>query len=381
MKIAWRFLLAMMATLGLGGCRALSNGSLAPKSPPLAESAFDVDAFVAEHNGNVAKIQTLEARPSISLGGAFKGGADGRLALERPRNFKLQIVAPLGSTKADIGSNDEEFWFWVDNDKDKSINWCRYEDLESSAVPVTYQPDWIIASMGLKAISDEEASGIRVRTKGTEAGTTALVFPTTRSGTETYTREFIVWTKTRRIKEHRLYAGKASNLVAQAELSNFKDIEIGSKDSHDRDTCHVPGNVKLEWKPQQLILDVTLAPRGREITVNQFDKTRSVSLFVEPKIPGYARVNLAHANSRTTVRQTLPRPEPRSRVKLGRPLPLPDDAAMVPRVGPAVAQANRGRITSPLEELVSAPIPGAPDPSIQTNGRLWSAADAVGTER
>ena len=70
---------------------------------------------------------------------------------------------------------------WI-SDKDKSINWCRYEDLESSAVPVTYQPDWIIASMGLKAISDEEASGIRVRTKGTEAGTTALVFPTTRSG-------------------------------------------------------------------------------------------------------------------------------------------------------------------------------------------------------
>ena len=113
MKIAWRFLLAMMATLGLGGCRALANGSLAPKSPPLAERAFDVDAFVAEHNGNVAQIQTLEARPSISLGGKLKGGVDGRLALERPRNFKLELTS-LGSTKADIGSNDEEFWFWVD---------------------------------------------------------------------------------------------------------------------------------------------------------------------------------------------------------------------------------------------------------------------------
>jgi hypothetical protein len=380
MKIAWRFLLAMMATLGLGGCRALSNGSLAPKSPSLAERAFDVDAFVAEHNGNVAKIQTLEARPSISVGGSFSGGADGRLALERPRNFKL-LLSHLGSAKADIGSNDEEFWFWVDNKKDKSVNWCRYEDLESSAVPVTYQPDWIIASLGLKEISTQEATGIKVRTKGTEAGTTALVFPTTRSGAETYTREFIVWNKTRRIKEHRLYAGKGSNLVAQAELSNFKEIEIGAKETGDRDTCHVPGNIRLEWKPQQLILDVTLAPRGQTIAVNEFDKARSAALFVEPNIPGYARVNLAHVNSRTSVRQTMPRPEPRSRVKLGPPLPLPDDAAIVPRVGPAVAQANRGRITSQLEELVSAPIPGAPDPSIQTNGRLWSAVDAVGTER
>ncbi len=52
-------------------------------------------------------------------------------------------------------------------------------------------------------------------------------------------------------------------LVAQAEVSNIKDIEIGSKESDDRDSCHLPGNIKLDWKPQQLILDVTLAPRGR----------------------------------------------------------------------------------------------------------------------
>ena len=386
MKIAWRFLLAMMATLGLGGCRALSTGSLAPQSPPLAERTFDVETFVAEHNRNVDRIQSLEARPTVSLGGRIHAAADGRLAMERPRNFKLELLT-AGSPRADIGSNDEEFWFWMQDDPEKSINWCRYEDLESSDVPVTYQPDWIIAALGLKPISAEEADGIKVRTKGTEPGTTALVFPSTRNGGETYTREIIVWNKTRRIKEHRLYAGTGSNVVAQAEVSKYEEIEIGSTATHDRDSCYIPGNIKLEWKPQQLILDVTLAPRGREITINQFDKTRSAKLFVEPRIPGYVRVNLADLNrghprdSRTTVRQTLPQPEQRNRVKLGRPLPLPDDAAMVPRVGPAVAQANRGRITSPLEGLVSAPMPTAPDSSIQTAGVMWTGADALGAER
>jgi len=380
MKVAWRFLLAMMATLGLGGCRALSNGSLAPKPPPLAERTFDVDAFVAEHNRNVERIQSLEARPTIILGGKFHGGADGKLAMERPRNFKLELLS-FGSPKADIGSNDEEFWFWMQDDPEKSVNWCRYEDLESSSVPISYQPDWIIAALGLKAISAEEAAGIKVRTKGTEAGTTALVFPSTRNGGETYTREIIVWNKTRLIKEHRLYAGKASNIIAQAEVSKYEEIEIGSQETGDRDSCHVPGNIKLEWKPQRLILDVTLAPRGREILVNQFDRSRSASLFVEPRIPGYARVNLAELNrghsrdSRsTTVRETLPQPVPRSRVKLGPPLPVPDDTTMVPRV-------NRSRTTSQLEDLVSAPMPTAPDPSIQTAGAMWSRADALGVER
>jgi hypothetical protein len=264
----------------------------------------------------------------------------------------------------------------VQSDKDKSVNWCRYEDLESSAVPITYQPDWIIAALGLKEISAEEATGIKVRAKGTEAGTTALVFPSTLNGGETYTREIIVWNKTRRIKEHRLYAGKASNLVAQAEVSKYEEIEIGSRETGDRDSCHVPGNIKLEWKREQLILEVAL----RKILVNQFDKSRSASLFVEPRVPGYARVNLAELNrghsrdSRTTVRETLPQPDQKSRVKLGRPLPVPDDATMVPRV-------NRSRIMSPLEDLVSAPMPTAPDSSVQTAAAMWSRAETLGVER
>ena len=34
---------------------------------------------------------------------------------------------------------------------------------ESSALPVTYQPDWIIEALGLKPIPPEEAAMIQVR--------------------------------------------------------------------------------------------------------------------------------------------------------------------------------------------------------------------------
>ena len=78
------------------------------------------------------------------------------MALERPRNFRLQLTH-FNDSKADIGSNDEEFWFWVLNPKDRSIYWCNYDDLESSSLAVTYQPDWIIDALGLKPISPEEA--------------------------------------------------------------------------------------------------------------------------------------------------------------------------------------------------------------------------------
>ena len=40
---------------------------------------------------------------------------------------------------------------------DKSIYWCNYDELDSSPLAVTYQPDWIIEALGLKPISAEEA--------------------------------------------------------------------------------------------------------------------------------------------------------------------------------------------------------------------------------
>ena len=42
------------------------------------------------------------------------------------------------------------------------IYWCNYDELDSSALAVTYQPDWIIEALGLKPITPEEAKGIKV---------------------------------------------------------------------------------------------------------------------------------------------------------------------------------------------------------------------------
>src|SRR5262249_39635152 len=145
-------------------------------------------------NRNAERIQSLEAKPSIRLATSKRQireyHLDGRMALERPRNFELQLTA-FGATKADIGSNDQEFWVWVSNDEDKSIYWCNHEDLGANTLPLAYQPDWIIAALGLKPISPDEAEGIQVR-RGTEPGTTALVFPTTRNQGQSLARVMIV---------------------------------------------------------------------------------------------------------------------------------------------------------------------------------------------
>ena len=70
------------------------RGHSHPLPRPLAEQTLDVNEFVAEHNRNAGQIQSLEAKPTIKVQGKeFSGQADGQLALERPRNFKLELLA------------------------------------------------------------------------------------------------------------------------------------------------------------------------------------------------------------------------------------------------------------------------------------------------
>jgi hypothetical protein len=361
MQAARQVLLAM-AALGLGGCVALNRGSIAPRARPVAERTFDLDAFVAEHNRNAESIQSLEAKATIGLRSKMRRGqGDGRLAMVRPRNFKLEISGPMSKSLANIGSNDEEFWFSVQSSDDPSIYWCKYSELESSALSVAFQPDWIIQSIGLKPITPEEADGIRVE-RTDDPNASALLFPPTKSRGETYQRMMIVSNYTRRIKEHRIYEGpRRQTLLAKAVVPSYKEYDLEKSESGAFQSCYLPQSVKLDWIKDQLSLDVVLLPE--DVKVNQFDASRAAALFVEPDIPQYKRVNLADMarssprDNRTTARRTLPAPPSRNGVKLGRPAPVTDESADAPHARASDTRRAGGRISSPLEELVTAPLP------------------------
>ena len=79
----------------------------------------------------------------------------------------------------------------------------------------------------------------------------------------------------------------------------------------------MPESFVLEWKREQLSLDVSL----KDVKVNQFADSRRTALFVEPTPGGYARVNLAElarqkeSEGTTAIRESLPAPAPSNRVR------------------------------------------------------------------
>jgi hypothetical protein len=378
MKIARLGLLGAVYALACSGCAVLNSRAPAPRPQPIAQRTFPVDRFVAEHNRNADRIESLTARPTVGVTGKLTGRADGRLAMERPRNFKLELLR-IGNPFANIGSNDQEFWFWVKNDGDeKAVYWCDYDQLESSALPLSYQPDWIVEALGLKPISKVEAAAIRVQ-PGSERGTTALIFPPTKTRAGSFTRVMIVWDNNRRIKEYRILAPDRRTVLAQATIWTYAEHEIDDAGKGSSEVYVLPESARLEWKREQLSLDVSL----RDVKINQFDSSDSETVFVEPKIAGYARVNLAEQSrsggreAGATTRHTMPAPERRADrggVKLGRPAPLDDDGVEVPRLESPLSTRPRPA-APPFEDVVGAPRPSPPNSDIYPSGpALWAGA-------
>jgi hypothetical protein len=356
MQVARLMLLVALAMLTSSGCVLLNNRTPQPTPKALAQRTIDATEFVTEHNRNADLIQSLKAHPTIGIAGRrLSGHADGHLAMQRPRDFRLEMQTLKGK-QADIGSNDEKFWFWVQNDDDKSIYWCNYADLKSSELPITFQPDWIVEALGLKPISPEEAAEIRVK-EGPERGTSTVIFPTLQNKADTYTRMMVVWNDNLRIKEYRIYAGDHQTMLAQAIVKSYKDHEVDSGEASTSKRCYLPEDIRFAWKKEGLALDVAV----QDVEINQLNRVSTAKYFHEPRIEGYTRQNLANLklvqpnNSRTTVRRTLPPPEPRNGVRLGRPAPVDDDQNAAPRGNPAVGQSGKPR-KAPFEELVQAPI-------------------------
>ena len=90
----------------VAGCHAGGVGNLAPRPEPnLPKVSVTAAEAIRKHNINASHVQALEAKPRITIASAeMNGSVDGRIALERPHSFKLEMFGPgLKRPVADIG--------------------------------------------------------------------------------------------------------------------------------------------------------------------------------------------------------------------------------------------------------------------------------------
>jgi hypothetical protein len=76
-------------------------------------------------------------------------GLGGMMMCQKPRNFRLQAKV-LSQPMVDIGSNNDEFWYWIGKNEPPYLFHCSYEALARGVnVPFPFQPDMIVTALGI----------------------------------------------------------------------------------------------------------------------------------------------------------------------------------------------------------------------------------------
>ena len=164
----------MAAMLGLSGtgCQHLKN--YFHSDPYGAAGQCHVDPqleprqLIAHVNANAAKLHGWRSSSATITGGGLQIALKGTtIAVEEPRNFRLLAKHPLGSRRvADLGSNNEQFWFWFEDTKrDPEVIMCNHADVAyaSRAMPIPFEPDWLMEVMGVREIELDDNPNFVIR--------------------------------------------------------------------------------------------------------------------------------------------------------------------------------------------------------------------------
>lgn len=387
-------LLALSVGLAVPGCRMGAAGNLAPPTPASPPAAAMTKAQVIERiNRNARLVESLKSKRlsvNINVADRESHSVDGKMALERPRNFKLELYSARGK-EADIGSNDKGFWFWTrpGPGQPKEIFVCDYDATGKSPLEGPLQPDWIIESLGLREISEDEAAGITIEPTNSPDGDTVALAQSFRGGSgATYKKVTLVDKSSGLVRENRLYRidKDRKTPLATAVVSDSQRVSLPADEAKAPGAPRsvvLPSKVKLAWYtpdrqnpdiPQKLEIDVRL------LGPPELNKPVPHELFEEYTYKGLVRVPLNEPfgiakSPSTEIRET--RPAPRTGVQLGEPDAAegrPDDSAQ--DNGPPVAlSGDLPPISSLKDTLVAAPLPTAPEPEFPKERRTtWRSA-------
>ncbi len=253
---------AIMAGLAVGlllvitGCPPTQQNLVNPGNRPPAELPEPPKPaqLVGYLNENAKRIEGLQAVAAMDCKEGMQSVAlDGFLNASRPRNFRLTGKV-LGRPAVDVGSNDNEFWFWINekNERGQSpVYHCSYADLARGPVrlPFPFQPDMIMAALGIQEYDPNKPYQLRASPQYIE-----LVEPTTSPQGQpmekvTVFNRLEVKAPHPQVVGHKLI-DRQGKVVCQAVV---RSVAVSPQTG-----AVVPQQVILSWPEQKMSMNLTL---------------------------------------------------------------------------------------------------------------------------
>ncbi len=151
-----RNLLLLGLSLALSGTACAPRWNMLKKNEgvgPVPTQVPEVAQLVDYLNDNANRMQTLRCMDLdvTAAQGHQPVGLRGKLNAQKPRNFRMS-ADHFGKQVVDLGSNDQEFWFWVREGKPAYQFYASYKDLHEGRVremPLPIQPEWVMETFGM----------------------------------------------------------------------------------------------------------------------------------------------------------------------------------------------------------------------------------------
>ncbi len=275
-----------LTVLYLAGCSGASKWGFVhtPRPEPAVGPAPTSAALVNYLNDNARRLQSVQCR-ELDLDcreGVQSVGLRGQMVCQKPRNFRMS-ASVVGHQEVDLGSNDQEFWYWIGKANPPYLFHCSYADFQRGNVqmPFPFQPEWIIEALGMGEYGPPEKYQVVDRRDSYE-----LVEETTSLRGERL-KKVTVFTKTRaqgtqpQVTAHVLQ-DQRGNVICAAYITEVQQ---------DRATyAVVPRRIRLVWPQQKIELKMKLD----EVTVNPaLDGQRTAVLFNRPNLRNIESFDLA----------------------------------------------------------------------------------------
>ena len=252
-----------------------------PKQATYMSQTPTAPQLVGQLNATSQRLRSLEFREVDIQAKQGHQSIDvlGMMMCQPPRDFRLTAKV-IGQPALDIGSNSQEFWFWLSKDERPGLYFCSYADLARGGVrlPFPFQPAWVMEALGM---ADRDPNGAYEPVKATR-DTFELIERTTGPQGQPV-RKVTIFSRTQSLAVlgHRLEDTYGKEICTAQILERRADQTA---------QVVVPARVQLTWPAAQLTMKLKLD----DMRINAgIDPDRAQAAFRRPQLKNVPLYDLA----------------------------------------------------------------------------------------
>jgi hypothetical protein len=206
-------------------------------------------------------------------------GMSGYLFCRKPRDFRMTGKV-MGSPMVDIGSNGQEFWFWMSKSDPAGLFYCNHAEVAEARLPFPFQPEWVMEALGMGTYTVSD----RMKVESTR-DTISLVEEAL-SPQRQPIRKVVVFRRGElrdgqpRVIAHELRT-PTGQVICSAKIERMQqDPATGAM---------VPQAVRLSYPSENMELKLALS----DVRLNASLEDRAAGLFTRPRLADVPTYNLA----------------------------------------------------------------------------------------